>query len=310
MAPPFVFTDFVKNSELPADLGEILKVSGFDSVVALKNASDEDLKELKVGPGHRVHIRTAVRAFQESCGGGPLCAPVTQCAVDNHSNASLGVLETLLSRLQLEGGSQAARNTNKGEGYLRIVDFLPAGVITSEEEVALGAGLTLKMSSKPKLEKVSPSAWIVANSRILARLSQDSSFDIQAYLRYSEMIGELGCRFTWQSVILYDDEYRQRQWVEGFAWGTSAPHLSTIILRERTGQQPVPARGGRRDTYPTGQRATNSATAAGRKEACRQFNRGDCSYGTACIYRHTCSTCGGQHPARDHPSSTEATSPQ
>ena len=47
------------------------------------------------------------------------------------------------------------------------------------------------------------------------------------------MIGELGCRFTWQSVLVFDNEYRQRQHQEGFRWGSEAPYLATVVLRDR-----------------------------------------------------------------------------
>ena len=55
------------------------------------------------------------------------------------------------------------------------------------------------------------------------------------------MIGELACRFTWTSVLLFDEEYRQRQAAVGFPWGTEAPHLSTVLLRDRQqGTEPPP----------------------------------------------------------------------
>ena len=51
--------------------------------------------------------------------------------------------------------------------------------------------------------------------------SPDPDFDVAAYTKYSEMVGELGCRFSWQSVLTLtvDDEYRQRQAAEKFDWG-------------------------------------------------------------------------------------------
>ena len=47
------------------------------------------------------------------------------------------------------------------------------------------------------------------------------------------MIGELAARYTWQSVLLLYEEYRQRQAKQDFAWGTPDPHLSTVMLRDR-----------------------------------------------------------------------------
>ena len=62
--------------------------------------------------------------------------------------------------------------------------------------------------------------WITANCRILARLMEDmkSEFDVKSYLQYTEMVGEPAVRLTWQSVLMFDDEYRQRQAKVGFPW--------------------------------------------------------------------------------------------
>ena len=34
-------------------------------------------------------------------------------------------------------------------------------------------------------------------------------------------------------MLLFDEEHRQRQAVMGFPWGTEAPDLSTVLLRDR-----------------------------------------------------------------------------
>jgi hypothetical protein len=297
----FNFKDFVEKNELSTELQDVLSSAGFNTFLAIKNAAIQDIKELKVGPGHRVHIISAIKCVQEANGGGPLCDKPIQ---DN--TPSLGGLEALLSRMDLHAPQARGLTAARGETYHKIIDFLPSGVVAVEEEVALGAGLTLKMNSKPKLEKVSPAAWIVANSRIMGHLLADPKFNAVEYLRYSEMIGELGCRYTWQSVLLFDDEYRQRQWTEQFPWGTSAPHLSTVVLRDRALQPFRPSNGRGGAPASSSQRAGHTS-AAGRKETCRQFNRGQCSYGGDCIYRHACATCGGPHPARDHGQSSADT---
>ena len=81
----------------------------------------------------------------------------------------------------------------------------------AEEEVALGGEVTLKLNPNPKLDKVSPAMWITANSRIMGQMLYESgkNFDVRAYLQYTEMVGELAARYTWQSVLLFDEEYRQ-----------------------------------------------------------------------------------------------------
>ena len=128
---------------------------------------------------------------------------------------------------------------------LRIVDFVLANLM-AEEEVILGEGVSLKKSYKPKLEKVSPSAWIVASGRILRRLMLDPKFDTRAYLDYQEMVGELGCRFSWQSMLIFDDEYRKRQ--------------AQVVLRDGASEKPG-GRGASGDN--TAGRGTLGATRGG-----------------------------------------------
>ena len=95
--------------------------------------------------------------------------------------------------------------------------------------------MTLKLNTGPKLEKVSPPLWITATSRIGCMIIEGKvDFDSIAYLRYTEMMGELAARYTWQSVLLFDEEYRQRQAKHDFTWDTSGPHVSTVMLRDRT----------------------------------------------------------------------------
>ena len=129
------------------------------------------------------------------------------------------------------------------------------------------------------------------------------NFDVRAYLLYTEMVGELAARYTWQSVLLFDEEYRQREAKQGFPWGTDAPHLGTVMLRDR-GPQPAPQQ----------KKATTGASKANRsrpiglsgKELCLQFDRGTCHYGARCQYEHACSTCGSSVHAGGH---HQATSP-
>ena len=287
----FTFSKWVKDNSLPSAVAQVLESEGFDQFEALIHASEKDLKDLKIGRGHAVVLRTAVQRLQKEAGGGPA---LQQVEGDNTGGRPL---DDLLGRLSL-GGRQdvSARGPATGEVHaLRIVDFLSPALV-AEEEVALGGGLSIKVNSKPKLDKVSPALWIAANSRIQTTLMQDHSFDVRAYAKYTEMIGELGSRYTWQSVLTFDDEYRQRQAANGFPWGTEAPHLATVVLRDRVTQQQHPpqrkaAGGNDRRPRPTGP--------AG-KEVCMQYNRGACTFGTRCVFEHVCATCFKDHPARDH----------
>ena len=95
-------------------------------------------------------------------------------------------------------------------GCHQIVDFVSSSLF-AEVEVALGGGVTLKLNPYPKLDQVSPAMWITANSRIMGQMLNESgkNFYVRAYLQYTEMVGELAARYTWQSVLLFDEEYRQ-----------------------------------------------------------------------------------------------------
>ena len=35
-------------------------------------------------------------------------------------------------------------------------------------------------------------------------------------------------------------------------------------------------------------------------ETCRNWNEGCCNFPSGCRYKHTCRTCGGDHPASKH----------
>jgi len=126
--------------------------------------------------------------------------------------------------------------------------------------------------------------WITANSRNIGQMLDESgkNFDVRAYLQYTEMVGELAACNMWQSLLLFDEEYRQWQAEQDFPWGTDAPHLGTVMLWDHgpqlTPQQKKATTGGNsnrsRPIWPSG------------NELCLQFNRGTCHYGARCQYEH------------------------
>ena len=58
------------------------------------------------------------------------------------------------------------------------MDFL-SPTLLAEGEVALGGGVTLKINSKPKLDKVSPAMWVVANTRIMKTMMARPKFCVE-----------------------------------------------------------------------------------------------------------------------------------
>ena len=102
---------------------------------------------------------------------------------------------------------------------------------------------------------------------------------INELLQYSHVIATAAQTYTWENVYGYDkafrihiSEYPERSWgvILQQAWNM---RLNDRIRRDGTG----PSSSG-------GQRAT-------RKEPCRRFQRGNCSYGINCIYDHRCNIC-------------------
>jgi hypothetical protein len=192
-------------------------------------------------------------------------------------------------------------NTPKGNKYRAIVDFIPNCARASDEEVEIAKGVVLKMKSggsKVKLEQVTPAQWLSANSRILADiiLKEGVNFDITNfvldYLAYTTKIGELATKFTWSSVIQYDDDYRVKQSEFGFPWGSDSPHMLTVGLERRKYQGqgsamgPMKSQKGKEPPF------------------CINFNNGrDCPF-KPCKFRHVCEICGKAHAKVNHDSTS------
>jgi hypothetical protein len=190
--------------------------------------------------------------------------------------------------------------TPQGNKYRAIVDFIPKNVRSSDEEVEIAKGVVLKMKAnfnKVRLDQVTPAQWVAANSRIMADIIQkECGTDIKTfvldYLAYTAKIGELATKFTWSSVMRYDDEYRTRQSCFGFPWGSDSPHMLTVNLDRRVNQgQPL--------SNPAG--ATKSQKSR-ETPYCINFNNGkECPF-KPCKFRHVCETCGKGHAKVNHDS--------
>ena len=294
--------------------------------------SAEDIQSLPLSIGDRALTREAVKAFQLAQGGGPM-APVQSAPAEDrthHEQASQGAPGTssdsdgnvgaLLHDLIAKPGSGTAdsskqrldldpqvylRGSGEGAKPLNILDYVPMSVrdIGAPEEVDLGGGATLRLPTrtKPKLQAVSPAMWLAANARIMAALIDGGHLDLSSvkdYLAYTVKVGELACRYTWQSVLVYDTEYRTNQAAMRYRWGTDAPHLSMVALKEK---QPQPL-----DKKRSGPAIDNTSGLQRRRgpsgrEICLQFNsaRG-CSFGSKCNLEHLCLVCLGSHPKCDH----------
>ena len=112
---------------------------------------------------------------------------------------------------------------------------------TPESEQALSEAnrqaIVVKSTTKKlKLESISPAQWIAANSCIRTELILRGKLPASQMLNYlssTAKIGDLALRYSWLSVLYYDNEYRYFQAQYKFEWGRDAPHLATTSLRER-----------------------------------------------------------------------------
>lgn len=305
---------------------KVLKTEKCLSKEAMLLLSETDIASFGLKRGDLVKLRAAVRAYQETCGGGPLTAGSATPTASGTATTTTGgpgddAGHLLHELLQPQGPSVVAttpvtdtmarldlnpqyylQRPRAGENKpLLITDYI-SHAAQECEEIELANGATLRLTSgtsKPKLSSVSPAQWIAANARILAELmgrGEVKDGGVQDYLAYTVKVGELACRYTWASVLTYDNEYRTRQAAFKFRWASDSQHLSTVMLREKgAAQATTSARQAGSDPKGGRRRGPNG------KEVCLQYNssRG-CQYGAKCNYEHVCAVCSGDHPRADH----------
>lgn len=299
--------EFIKDNGLQADVGRVLTEERFNTLPALSAMSESDLDTLKLKRGDIAVLRAAVKALQEQQGKGPMCQaqPIPQQSpkvlLDTLLRHDVDSLSDGVQRVDLD--PQVYLLPRSGETKpLLIPDFVPQTWTNEGEEIDLG-GAKLKLPhtlKKPKLSDVSPSMWISANARIMAKLHASQSLSEQGlrdYMAYTAKVGELASRFTWLSVLQYDNEYRLQQASMRFRWGSDSQHLATVMLRERPsstynnkggkGDQPG-AKGGGKPRGPSG------------RFICLEYNKSQCSFGTKCNYDHVCLKCKKAHSEKEH----------
>ena len=190
--------------------------------------------------------------------------------------------------------------------YHDITDFLPGCVVSKERLPISGSDAQLILETGPKrppLHKVSLSQWNSANVKILDLLIIEGSVTFQAipdYLAYTQKINRMFDRYEWETVLMYDREFRQLQATMGMRWGVDIRHLSDIHLREKPSQESHAQTRKTRANVASRVRGGPTDPKSG-AEICRNFNRGACNYNN-CKFAHTCTKCFEAHPASSHDS--------
>lgn len=119
---------------------------------------------------------------------------------------------------------------------------------------------------------ISVDEWGAANMRLLNYLLSSEKMkyrDVDYYHAYTTQIFDFAGRYSWASVLAFDQQYREMQAQNGFPWGTFAPQLELLLLQPKASAAPGTSR-------------PYDAT-----EECKMFKaRGSCPFGQRCKYRH------------------------
>lgn len=246
----------------------------------------------------------------------------TNQAFPNSTGASDGLGISPDGPLQLPQAQQESlmflkpAHLAKGERVLRIVDYIDNIVPNTDERTISEVGYTKLLVSygpkKPKLESISLAQWVIANTRIFFTLLQlgklPSPQDVQHYLAYTVKVMELSTKFTWVSVLRFDDEFRHLQAIYRYPWSYDSNHLHTVVLEPISASPSLKnATKGSQGTSPGSSFA--SFTPDG-KVICRNFNRIKGCTLFECHFAHVCNrkvngkACAQSHPFHSHPKGT------
>ena len=220
--------------------------------------------------------------------------------------AQTQLASTLLAQPQLLTGldPMAHFHTPKGalSKYKKISDYIPDAARCGpvEDEIEIAPNVRIVTSGRKRaLDTVSSSQWVAANACILAELLQEdtrppmervqNALDYQAH---TTKVGVMAANFTWRSVILWDDEYRQKQHIHKFRWGSESAHLNLVRLiprEDQKEQKPKPKGGAKPSDQPS------------RPSACFNWNKDTPCRFIPCKFKHECAWCGSaSHPSVRH----------
>lgn len=289
---------------LSSDTIAILHQNGVHSLLALTSLLPGDLESLGLRLGQLRLIQSALkgaRGTDEASSVEPLPSPTGPGAATREVP-----LDTKVAHRQL--------GINTGEcSYLKIKDYVtPLKASTNEDSsIVLPDGSRFvpkgqSASGSVKLDSVTALQFMEANARILGNLitqNKVTSLDqVLQYLGYTAMVARLGQRKTWQSLLAFDNSYREAQSLEGFSWGTDLRDLRDQHLADRPSGSSNDSQG---SAHAGNKSGPNSKT---KKESgptpkvkfCRDFNYQTCTR-SPCPYKHICISCSADHPIKQHP---------
>ena len=299
--PPVSFKDILAKDLITEETANWLVAEGVDSMTILRNISAAQLDVLlakntdlpfgqtimlrslrdRVGPGEKQTQQFMDPAIQQIFAPLPATPPQIPRAPEPGDFSNPAVI------LGLDG---------KQADYHDICDNVIGYTVEKERIPLAGSDGSLFYEAgprRPKLHSITISQWGAANARIMQRLIGEKALDLHGvacYNAYTAKIFGFAPRYVWETILIFDREYRKLQANYKFEWGRDVSSLSATHLI------PLPASATAKKSTKSSNRKTDPKSG---KEICLNFNRGACS-ATACRYAHVCTSCNGDHPATTH----------
>jgi hypothetical protein len=202
------------------------------------------LKKQQLQPGNKTDMAPSPPMVQS-----PTFDPRAILVLKSKTNKAVHITEFLPDHVKRR---RVPRNLRMNQSASNDITF------TQEQDITY-AGLSID-------------EWGAANCRLLNFLLASGKLlrsDIEYYLAYTAQIYDFASKYSWSSILLFDQQYREIQAHNNFPWGTFAPQLELQLLQPKS--VAIDAR----------RLPVDSA------EDCRLFKtKGICPFGTKCKYRH------------------------
>ena len=265
-----------------------------DATDVVSLLSEADITDLQLSRGQTLVLRRWVKNLNTET---PESVPDVQAEPS---------LDELLE--QLDGDTvytptePTADNKTPGKP-LYITDFLNRANVglsdIAEREVCTQDGAQLVLRStrqKPLPEQVTLAQWVGANARIMERLIRSRQLqsvdELCQYLEYTVKFSDFAQVNELPSVMLYDLEFRRKQFEKQRAWNEDDFHLANFFLKKKSpSNQPSVHSQPRRRSDQNRRYGT---------EVCWDYNNRTCLR-NPCRFAHVCSVCkSSSHSKASH----------
>ncbi|CAG2246868.1 unnamed protein product [Mytilus edulis] len=213
-----------------------------------------------------------------------------------------------INQLQLQNSGVRGKKARK------ITDFVwpnPLDFLESRHVIDIDNGNQIRtdgLTKKLTLGQVSIEQYGYASIEIMNDMLRSGDLlhgELPDYLCYIQSIFRLAANNVWASVLLYDMEYRDRQALEKFKWGTYISNLREFHLVQKPDSATAKAiqeiqnvsRSANNANYKDQNSGFNSYNKKGKgpflpdgRTICSRFNTGDC-YRKDCKLAHHCAIC-------------------